>query len=536
LKTSGNRRYYFAVPRDLEDPSKPLDIIRLIREFGETIPVKKRRKAGKSKYSHGKQVMSVGKEDTGEFLKLFKSHIEKCYFVLHRIIEVGYKQNDTSDDFVRLQKKLLHKIVTKPTLEQVLSVLKTLGIIEINESYFFNFGNPLNTDDNFCKSYKLTSTYTSQATIFVPTTKKVTKKISECLSDKTGDLLESTHHPEYAWQRNMFLKEGIYSVEDKEVFSSLLQSFLDKGESLDEVHPEDKLFNQAKMNVYQLHLNKLDNGIPDFSMFERCNRVGTSLAFATHYVRPFLRDRNGECLLQIDFTSSHALHLIKVITDSIKGYPYIINIGGEEEGRRYPYIATPKLKSLNTNNLISEIEGLKDKILHYTPDIYKYFADKYEERHGTRISPNPVIERTRMKDLWNASFLCGYYANTRKDPIWIRSLYPEISKYIELTGYKKFACMLLNSEAKLMNNIIIREVMKVKRDCLLFGLFDAVIVESAVFDEVKSIMYEKAEEYFGFPVKLKPHDYTLDLERYMEYLYSSNTGCNELVPMLSFAS
>jgi len=476
--------------------------------------------------------MDFESEDARTFYKdIFKRHVDKCYFLIHHIIDAKWKQENAVDDFTRLQKDLLQKIVSKPTLEMIMSVLEDIGVIEINHSFFHNFSNPFDTTENFCKGYKLTESYVTQPLVYV-SAGKLSKKIESCMSQKTEDLLKSSHHPEHQWQRQWFISEK-YDV-DAVTYSKLVDKFLQDGKTLD-----GEVFNPEMRNIYKLQMNKLKVGLPEYNIFPHCDRVGTSFAFANQYVRPFIKvievkpegTTSTRCLMQIDFTASHALHLIKVISENLgQGYPYITK---ERRGRGGSlYTATPRLNEIDRAKLASEMEFLKDKVMNYKKDIYQYLADRYEEDNGYRVDDDPNKERDIIKDLWNQSFICGYYINTRNNPKWIKSVFPEISKYIETVGYKPFATELMKSEATLLNARIIRRICRTYRNCLLFGLFDAVVFDGDYFEGIQEIMYDESEKYFGFPVKLKTHDYTEDLKRYNEYLLN-DTRSDELIPVLS---
>jgi hypothetical protein len=189
-------------------------------------------------------------------------------------------------------------------------------------------------------------------------------------------------------------------------------------------------------------------------------------------LRSFIMDELGNPLIQIDFKSSHALHLVK----EIKGYIYM-----------KPPTHPPDVCTLLENEACQIERLLRQKEV----GLYEYIQTMYYKEYGRSI------DRKTAKEMWNKRYLNGMRPDS-KDSRWIKSLFPAISRYASSLPKNHLSLRLHKSESTLLNNQIIRRISVEAPEALVYGIYDAILVNRSCFDVVYNIMLEESSAYFGF--------------------------------------
>jgi hypothetical protein len=194
-------------------------------------------------------------------------------------------------------------------------------------------------------------------------------------------------------------------------------------------------------------------------------------------------------LIDIDFSSSHIQHLIKVISNDLKTGIY---------------------QPTNDQLFIDQVLKLKETLLN--GDFYTVIANEYSTQHKKQY--------TREQAKLNVMFwLTGSYLN-RMFIQYMRKKYDQITHYIDYINanysegvktvfYKKIpkkngmVIKLMQSESFLVNDLIMNEVANKHPDTICYGIFDGFLVEQKYSDTLIEIINQKGKEYLKFIPKIK---------------------------------
>lgn len=391
-------------------------------------------------------------ENAGTKTKSLLKHLPYCYYLIDLIIR---KKERSKTNYIQLSTEILDKYIPKPTRIQVVSLLTTLEVIKVNS--FYKEGQSM--------SYAMHENFTGTGFKTIVSQTKFDKKISTVYSKKTDDLLVNDHYPEYRFQ-----KDKLLNIHFDEIGATKYV---------------DGLFNRKEINKdqYDYMIYKIESislGNPAINLNNTVNRFFSSITNLNKELRPFIKDSNGDDLIGIDFKSSHTFHLLSMILNN-KKVPTSINT--EKEGGMSPNVGT------------FFGEGKKMLNLAQTVGIYEYITEMHQQEL------NEKIDREKAKEIFINRFLYGQYPNQQLSK-WVKSLFPEITKYIDNIGNDQLSSELMRSESKLLNNIIVRRIAIETPGATVYGIFDSILVDKKHFDEVYNIIIEESSRYFGFDSKL----------------------------------
>lgn len=448
-------------------------------------------------------------------------YLPYCYYIISKIVE--YQLLLKTSWYVGLSSKHIDKVINSDNRYTALRILMALGVIDGNGHYNYKgeFGKL------FPKSFKIASEYIDDIIEFEMDIKLVARKspksqsiiqdsvidnhskaLDECdtliINNKESmnpiplyhtDTISSTttneskgiplYHTDYQL-RNLkninYDSKSAYELLEMQKVKGLNDQKLNSGKNKNK-HFKD--YNRIK-----LHIDKIVRKNPSFSV-GKTGRVTTTINQIDSEYRSFIKDNQGNDLMEIDFKSSHLNHLIRVIEHDL-------NIGNI-------------VASIDQKLLKNEINVIKQLIEN--GDIYNQVCIGYAS------SFRKQIVRDQAKDLILKNWLNGAYEQRKKSK-WIASIYPTITQYIHsinpvetvngksIRNRKPLSNRLLASEARLVNEIIIGRLAKEFPNSISFNVFDSILIEEDHVDHLYRIMMEESEKYFGFEcqIELKEND------------------------------
>jgi len=417
--------------------------------------------------------------------KSLLKHIPYCYYIIDLIIKRQREVKNNNFGYVNLRSELLDKVIPHTTRIMILSLLEELNIIQINHSYQIN---------EYSKSYKLNPMY-DISTLFT---------VDFDIDIKKG----------YYIGDNISIKKGYYiddDNKDKEVRKSLCSILFEKSGKIEKktLKQRDNKTNDLlslteysyqQKNIFNLNLDyesiekdnkksellplleKVSNGNLSINLNNSVNRVFSPITNLKKEYRKYIVDTSGNSLTEIDFKSSHIFHLIKIITDS-----------------------TPSIE------LLDEVNRLKEIALS---DIYEYVA-----MQGKKIGY--ILNRQEAKQLFIESFLYGMFPK-RKRSIWVNSLFPAVSEFLNTKNRKQRSIEIQKSESYLLNNRIFKRIAIELPDSINYGIFDSILVERKYIDEVYQIMKEESAGYFGYQVPITTKGTNIQTDKQIDIKIDEN--------------
>ena len=167
--------------------------------------------------------------------------------------------------------------------------------------------------------------------------------------------------------------------------------------------------------------------------------------------------------------------------------------------------------------LIDEVDRLRE-IIH-NEGIYEYIQNEYFEQFRQRK------DREWAKNLWMKGFICG---GNYQSVDWVKTvLFPNLALFISHIGNRELSVALQRSEAYLLNNVIIRRISNELHDCILFSIYDSVLVDAGNSWSVQNIVDEESRKYFGFTAPLHRKD--IESERTIDDVTHERDFCDLII-------
>lgn len=366
-----------------------------------------------------------------------KVYLAPCLLIIDQILSVQKRLKNKW--LVNLHSTRLNQLVGGDRKRiTAIHLLHELGLIEINHKYCFN-----HKLKKFSKSYKIADKYDG-----------------DIVEIETGCITPISHSP----QTKGVLNTTLVHLKDKTQGNPQL------------IHPEFIQYQQN--NTEWLSIN------------DTTNRVFTSINSLPKEDRKHLKDSFGNYLIEVDFSSSHLQHLIKVIRDDIRSGAY------------QPFHSVEYFSE--------EVVAFKTAVLG--SDFYFDLAKAY------RTETNINCDRAKAKR-YVMYWLSTSYVN-RKFSKWIRNRYSQITNYIDLINSSQssgskllfgkkiskrngLAIRLMQSESYLINNLIISEFATTYPDSICYTVFDGFLLEENYLNVLLQIIDENGKDYLGFDPKYK---------------------------------
>lgn len=202
---------------------------------------------------------------------------------------------------------------------------------------------------------------------------------------------------------------------------------------------------------------------------------------------------DGNPMVEFDYKSSQILHLIYIIENDINSG----NINA----------------SIDTDMLRSQLYAFK-RIVNQG-DIYNHFAKHYYYDNKKFLGKNWEDSRDKAKELVLQKYINGGNKPRLKSHKWVRSVFTQITAYIDSINIDNDLSLLANrlmeSEGYLVNEIIVNRIIREYPECVLYTVFDSIIVAQAYSNQVHDVMIQESINYLGYRPKIvKKENQVLD--------------------------
>lgn len=430
-------------------------------------------------------------------------HIPYCYYLIDLIINRSLIDPKFKEyGYTNLRSELIDKVIPSKTRFKLVEVLIKLNVIDVIKTYLSGV---------YSYSYRLNSAYPITDLITVDLNNKHISNTNtiptlNCIYNGfTSNSIKDTYIGNTTntdiTKKCTYIGISYYTYNNKEergnpyvcTFSKKAKEIEEKKNKLKQEKTNDliNILPEYRFQFDQLHnlnidvdaiiedgyindpqikvvLKNVNSGDVSINIDNSVNRVFTPITNLKKEYRTYLKCKAGKSLISIDFKSSHIFHLIKLVNDS----------GSTDKA------------------LMNEINSMKE--ISIKGGLYEYVVDQHNKAFNSNIN------RQVGKELFIEYFLFGKYPK-RKIAIWLKSLFPNVSKFI--TGNysrRNFSIALQQSESRLLNNLIFKSIAESvnSSETTVFGIFDSVLVDKSNFDLVYNLMIENSTKFFGFDVPL----------------------------------
>ena len=405
--------------------------------------------------------------DTVVGKKLHK-HIPAMYYFIHVLLERKHISYDTlkykrDRRYVRLMQRDIEPVKSKNYFNLITRKLKTLNIIESKTAYESNkyrFTAPANY-------YRLTDKYAnaiiSKHEIFVKESiaRKLNEKFGVILKDKADTVnlsdfksVPSILHQYYALPKVKFDTEGAKNYAEKLYVNN---------------HISLARLNSCLTYIFNISNRRFYNSYSDV-----CNRFFTTINGMPKELRNFVKDNDGNGLVELDFGSSTAFVIYKILSGNI------INHASE------------------TEKILFENELDLFKRLLKSGDFYTAFKKL--------VFPNKEITRDQIKDIVIINWFNSKPNSKNRNKKKIVKVFPRITEYMDgMKGkaYEDFFNFVMLLESKLVNEIIYQKFINSHPDAIIYTIFDSYLIQRQYADELLELMKHEGFLFYNVEVVIK---------------------------------
>lgn len=241
----------------------------------------------------------------------------------------------------------------------------------------------------------------------------------------------------------------------------------------------NSLFNSNIISDKQFisHYNlfkRIENKRYHFSVSDKCGRVFTTVNNIPRILRQYIVDRNNLALKELDFGNFNVLLLHKIFNEYIE-----------------------------THDVNDYVKQEFNKFKSYLKvDFYQRLVEFFNENQT-------AIDRDTAKDIvlhhWiNANQQC----KTLEFNI-VKAIFPELTNLLQkfkgstYSSYKEFYNRFMRQESKLINEIVYSRIIKEYPDCIVYTIFDGLLVEDRYTEKVQQIMLEEGQRFINYNIRVK---------------------------------
>lgn len=393
-------------------------------------------------------------------------YIPTLYYFIHILMGRQYSKNKAfkhpwRNDYIRMFTRDIEPLKSKSDFQLIMMMLRNMGITEVisevepnkyktsANAYYFKLKEPYFSSKVIQHEIQIKKIQSER--IEKSFGKKVDEKIN---NDNNINLSKDMPHQYYAVSNIRF--EGIQAKKH-------IEELINVG-----------TITTGAYNSSIVTINNIQNNRITFSKSDVCNRYYTSVTGMPKVIRPYIKDNDGNSLIELDFGSFNAFAVYR-----------IINEWADEVKTPDEQLLFKKELELYTKFLLSN-------------DFYMALKDEYFAEIN--------LSRDNIKDIVLHNWFNGTLKSRDKYKKVMDSSLPFITKIINTIkekDYKSFSHLTMMMESQLVNDIIYNKFITLHPDAVLYTIFDCIMIEQKHADELHKIMLELGTNYFGIQCRVK---------------------------------
>lgn len=411
--------------------------------------------------------IQIRKDDGGSNFKIANGRylikqIPALYYFIHILIERQYSKNNIkrckyNNKLVKMYSRDIEPFKSKNDFKLIWTILYQLKII-----VYFDDNEPTQYRKS-AKAYYFGFSQDYLDSKVVQHEILVRKDIADSLnsksnnsSSKSGDKLELLSK---GFQKQLFHQYKLVKniVFDEQEARLCVEKLLDK-----------KAIEVGRYNTCIVSINNIVNSRVTFNKSGKCDRLYTNVTGMPKELRPYIKDIEGNSLVELDFASFNAFVVYKIINSF-----------------------TPDFKS-NVEKIAFENEV----------DLYRRLlsgGDFYNDFKGYFFK-DEELSRDEVKDIVLKRWFNGKLNSQNKYRKHLLIRMPIISSIIDsmkAIRYKDFSIFTMKMESELVNDIIYKKYIDLHPDALMYTIFDSIMVEQRYAVQLQSLMVEEGSRYFN---------------------------------------
>ena len=424
------------------------------------------------------EYIHYGRKNSGEISlcysngKIVRKKIAAFYYFIHKLIVRSHSNNDGhrhpyKDEYFRMYSRDIIPLKTPNDFITIVSLLRTLNIIEMlteieknpyrekAKANYFKLKEPFNDVKIVEHQIQITKSKALKVKTFINEMKQNVSEVSD-FTELSDDVLKHQFHA--------ISNLNFDSTSALTHITNLLKN---------------RKIEVSGYNASFITLSSIKNERIIFSKSEKCGRIYSTVTCMPKEIRPFLKDKSGNSLIELDFSSFNAFALYKLLNN----LPSII---------------------LHDSNV---------DIMHFEKDleIYKYLlstGDFYSQLKSCLFT-NASINREEFKSKVLIKWLNGKPESKNRFKKRMDEYLPAIGKILNALkdkNYSSFSSSLMKMESELVNYTIYKKFINENPEAVVYTIFDCLLVEAKYVKVLESMMLEEGNNFFGTPCSVKITD------------------------------
>lgn len=400
--------------------------------------------------------------------KKLHKYLPAMYYFIHVLLERQHVSYDTlrcqyDKTFVRMFARDIEPLKSKNYYNIITRKLKTLGIIEAKTFYEGNkyrFTAP-STYYRFTEKYSKAIICQHEIVIKESKARKLNEKFGVRLKDKvdTVNLSEFKSIPSILHQ---FCALANVKFDDDGARNYVKKLYAENHIKID------------RLNSCMYYIFNISNGRFYTTYSSVCNRFFTTINGMPKELRQFILDRESNGLVELDFGSSTAFAVYKIISGNIIEH------------------------SLEAEKMLFENEVYMFKRLLESGDFYSALKKL--------VFPDKDIDRNQIKDIVIKNWFNSTPKSRNLNKKQIAKIFPRITKYMDgmkAKAYEDFFNFVMLLESKLVNEIIYQKFINSHPEAVIYTIFDSYLIQRQYADELLELMKQEGFLFYNVEVVIK---------------------------------
>lgn len=394
--------------------------------------------------------------------KNLMKHIPSIYYFVHVLLERQHSDVEIlrcrfAKDYIEMFSRDIEPLKSKNDFRFIWGILTSHKIIEYHDD------NKPNQYRNSAKAYyfKFSEKYANSVVVQhqVSVRQSIADKLNKRWSNVRNAALDDVNIT--ALSTNKQLAHQYRTLRNIRFDSDGAKLHIDK-------LLVEKVIDSNQFNTFQLSINNIKNGRIRIKKSEVCNRFFTTVSDMPKELRPFIRDSEGNSLVELDFGSFNAFAVYRILNTINPDYKTNAQkIGYENELDLYRRI-------LSGGDFYSDFKS-------------QFFNDA-------------DLNRDEIKNIVLKFWFNGRMNSRNKYRLLMLKRMPRISDIIDslkVEKYENFSNTAMKMESELVNDIIYKKFVDTYPDVIMYTIFDSFLVEQKYSAQLQSMMLEEGSKYFN---------------------------------------
>jgi hypothetical protein len=389
-------------------------------------------------------------------------HIPTLYYFIHILLDRHHSGIDDlkfihDESFIQMFSRDIEPMKSKNDFPTIYSILVSLKVVEMKSN------NEPNKHRNSAMAYyfRLADTYLNAEVVQhqIQVKSSISEKVESGLgkwSVKQQNELDSTSVKGS--------KQFVHQYQAlKDIRLDVIQARIHVGTLMSQ-----NLIEKERYNSCIVSINAIENQRIYITRSPKCNRYYTPVTCMPREVRPFIVDKDGNALNELDYSSFNAFAVYKIV-----------------------------------NTWETEFQSNGERLFfEHELSLYRSLlsgGNFYTDFKHTFLSNEP-LSRDDVKEVVLRRWFNGKLNSRNRYKKLLDLKLPNITKIlneIKVKDYKGFSHLTMKMESELVNDIVYKQFIDIHPDVIMYTIFDCILVEQKYSAELYSLMLEEGSKYFN---------------------------------------